>query len=250
MYVALVELEVFSGVSVFLPLASTSAPAYPLPPPTTLLGALAYPYLRIRERKEITDDGHSPTIKILDKVKYAVAGAEAYSISRDIERVYQAVYMRKTYWGVEHRDRWFTIAVRGTVSYLDNKLYLLYVSSDRNLLEYSRGIVRLGRKEAHVAVNKVVIEPIENVAESTRRVFDTIFYVPTSIAECEAASTKVLSMPKLSPKNFAFTLNPELEDFYVPRGLRPMKCELREGGSLISIDGLDIAVPSQLIRGE
>ena len=237
MYVALAKFDVFSNISIFYPLTSKAAPAYPLPPPTTLVGALAYPYLRSREPSEYYN-GYSPAVKLLDVIHYASAGAYAYHIMKDIERIYQHVYLRKDHWS--KLEMAFTVSVRGVTTYLDNELFVLYVSRDRKVLDYIYGITRIGRKECHVALRDVVIEKLEDVV-SHRRIFNTVFYTPTAIAECSKAIR--LSMPKLDKYNFSGTTQPLLEEYFVPNGLEPMECELGPQGLLIEIDGMAIAIP-------
>lgn len=247
MYVALAEVEVFSTISIFLPLASTSAPVYPLPPPTTLVGALAYAYLRSRDADEY-GDGSSPAVKLLKHIIYATAGAEGYQTVREVERIYQAIYQRKERWSEEYMDYWYTIGVRGAISYLDNKLYILYISKDLEVLKHVYGIVRIGRKEGHVAVRKVVIDATKNLVKSIGRgVFRTAFYTPKSIAYCTESTSIVLSLPKLTQSNFMQSTTPHLEEYFVPRESGAMECELRNNGVMLSIKGLDIAVPREYI---
>jgi len=236
-YVALAKFDVFSNISVFYPLTSRAAPAYPLPPPTTLVGALAYPYLRSKCSSEYYN-GYSPAVKLLDVVYYASAGAYAYHITKDVERIYQHVYLKKPHW--RKLEMAFTVSVRGLATYLENELFVLYVSKDRKVLDYVYGITRIGRKECHVALRDIVIEKLENVI-SHHRVFNTIFYTPTAIAECTRAIK--ISMPKLDRRNFSSTTQPLLDEYFVPNGLEPMECELGPRGLLVEINGLSIAIP-------
>ena len=244
MYLAFVELDVFSGISVFAPLASTSAPVYPLPPPTTLVGALAYPLLRSKYSREV-DGEYSTAHRLLNNVVYATAGAKGYSVSRDVERIYQAIYQRKERWEkLEYKDLWYGIGVRGVATYLDDKLYVVYISRDELVLKYVYGITRVGRKESHVAPRRIIIGKVEDFIKYVNS-FETIFYVPTRIAECE--DTLTIAMPRLSRHNFEKTTQPELEDFYVPRGLGSMQCNVKDGeGLVLEIDGFTLAVPKVL----
>jgi len=114
------------------------------------------------------------------------------------------------------------------------------VSKDRKVLDYVYGITRIGRKECHVALRDIVIEKLENVI-SHHRVFNTIFYTPTAIAECTRAIK--ISMPKLDRRNFSSTTQPLLDEYFVPNGLEPMECELGPRGLLVEINGLSIAIP-------
>lgn len=244
MYIALAEFDIFSCLSVFSPLTSTSSPTYPLPPPTTLVGALAYPYLRFKEFKEVVEGGCSPAVKLLDDVVYAVAGAEGWCITGGPERSYQLIYQRPERWGV--KELAYTISIKGLVTYLDDKLYVVYVSKNIEPLKYIYGIVRIGRKEGHVALRQVVIRKLEEVI-CGERIFKTIFYTPTNIVLCNDALK--VSMPKLSRVNYEQTNKPELEEFYVPRGFGPMTCELKKEGVAVNIDGKFVALPKTLVKG-
>ena len=243
MHLAFVELDIFSGISVFASLASTSTPVYPLPPPTTLVGALAYPFLRSRYLREL-DGQYSTAHRLLDSVMYVTAGAKGYSVSRDVERIYQSIYQKKARW--EKPEYRYSIGVRGVATYLDDKLYVVYISRDEQVLKYVYGITRIGRKESHVAPRRVIIGKVEDFVKNVNS-FETIFYVPTRIAECEDALT--IAMPKLSRHNFGKTTQPELEDFYVPRGLGSMQCNVKDGeGLVLEIDGFTLTVPNFVHR--
>jgi len=249
-YVVLVRLKAPYGVSVYYPQASTTAPAYPLPSPTTLVGALAYPYLRKTTNSEVEIVGGrpcSPARRLLGKVLYASAGAESYSVSRDVERLLQVIYLRKAHWG--RAEMMYTVGVRGVTYYLNDDLYVLYVVSDRSLADYAYGIVRLGRKESLVTVEEVVVERLEDTVKSVGRgSFTTFFYYPTRVAvHCPDERAYAIHMPKLSEENFASTRLPETEEFCVPRGW--VTSELREGGALISIGGLEVPVPREVVAG-
>ncbi len=247
MHVALVELDVFSGLSVFYPYTSTAAPVYPLPPPTTLLGAIAYPYMRRYHVEDLEDA--SATVKLLNDIVYTSAGCEGYVITRDVERVYQAIYQRKERWKEESKELWYTIAVRGVVRYLDEKLYVIYISKNPDVLGYAYGITRIGRKESLVVVKSVTIkhlnEVLVNAGYSTS--FETLFYTPATIAECEDTTAVKMHMHKLSRVNFTRTTKPETDEYYVPRGFKPMKCRLLASGALISVKDLNVAIPKHII---
>lgn len=248
MYLALVELEVFSGLSVFLPLTSTSAPVYPLPPPTTLVGALAYPYLRLSNTQEHIQESevtYSPAIKLLDNILYASAGALGYIVTRDVERLYQAIYQRRERWSEKYKELWYTIGIRGVVNYLNNKLYILYISNKEDILYYTHGITRIGRKEGHVSVTRVVIKQLDEVIKSTKEgeVFETIFYTPTKLAVCDPTTSITMFMPKLTRTNFTYTLKADLDEYYIPKNIVPARCVLLRDGALVNVDGFEVAIP-------
>lgn len=243
MYIALVELDVFSGVSIFLPGTSLSAPVYPLPPPTTVVGALSYPYMRQFSKEN--EGSYSASVKLLDYIMYAVAGARGYVITRDTERIYQIIYQRKQRWrSEEFKGLWYTVAPRGIVKYEDDILYLLYISNKRDILNYCYGITRVGRKESPVVVRKVVIRSINEVVEPSLNNFETIFYTPSSIAECDGIS---MPLPALARENYGSRVKPLMEEFYIPRDLGSMTCRVKSEGVLVKIENFHIAIPRNII---
>lgn len=253
MYVAFVKLNVFSCLSVFYPYASTSAPTYPLPPPTTLVGALAYSYMRKDHIEDVVEGGkrHSAAEKMLNYIVYATAGSKGYVVTRDVERVYQVIYQRKERWTEEHKDLWYTVAVRGVVKYLDDELYVVYLSKTPEVLSYAYGIVRIGRKESHVIVKSVTIRHLNEVLvkDPHVRIFETAFYTPVNIAECEDETSITTHMNKLVTLSFAYTKEHETEEFYLPKGLGLMKCRLLDKGVLIRLEDLYVAIPRSLLNG-
>jgi CRISPR-associated protein Cas5a/b/c len=248
-YAVLIKLKAPYGISVYQPQASTTAPAYPLPPPTTLVGALAYPYLRKSISLEVDVIGeklYSPARRLLGKVIYASAGAEGHFRSRDIERIFQVIYMRKEHW--DKYEMFYSIGVRGVTYYLDENIYIFYIISDPSLLNYVYGIVRLGRKESIVVVEDVVIEKLENAIRiNDKDSFDTFFYFPTRVANCPGETAYTSHMPKLSEINFTSIKSPETEEYCIP--LKKIHSELKGGGALISIDEFEIPVPKEVIGG-
>jgi len=249
LWFALVKVKVFYGTSIALPLASTSTPVYPLPPQTTVLGALAYPYLRLKElRGEIkpVEDLKQYVKDLLDKVVYVAAGTEGYVSIRTLEQIYQEVYLRK-----QHRGKGmeFSVGVKGLTTYVDNVLLLLYVSRDPDILRYAYGISRVGRKEDIVAVEDVIIDRLEGYIESSR--FATVitsFYVPRRLVE-SCSNAKKLSMPILDITNFSTTVEPLTQEFYVPSGLGPMMCTIGRQGALLKVSNLEIIIPRELLSG-
>ncbi len=246
-YVVLLKVRTPAGISVYHPLATTTAPSYPLPPPTTLVGALAYPYLRITSSKEIiedSEDSYSPTMLILDKVLYATAGAEGWVPTRDVERVYQLVYQRKDRW--DSVDLAYTIGVRGITHYPDNKLYVLYILKDRELAKYAYGIIRIGRKESLVSIEDAVVKELHETLKAVGKgTFETYFYLPEEIAIC--TNHEIVTFPKLIKENFSRTISPLTEKYCVSKGLGAIRGELKSSGALIKVEDFEIPIPKHFI---
>lgn len=232
MYVALVRLQTPYPISVFVPLVTLSAPAYPLPPPTTLLGALAY----VVFREDVDETGpKSPAAKLLHVVTYTAAGATAYFPTRQAERVLQAPYLEARY--RKNPAMLYSVGVRW--SYIYHDLKLLYVAKDREALERLWGLVRLGRKEGIVAVEDVKIAELKEASTATSRhhYVETYFYAPTRLAQfCE--ESEKFTMPTLDERNFASTTTPIAEEFWIPKGLgEPMRCVPSKDALVVEIDG-------------
>jgi len=247
LWFALVKARVFYGTSIALPLASTSTPTYPLPPPTTVLGALAYPYLRLRElRGEIKpdEDLRQRARELLDKVVYVAAGAEGYVSIRTLEQIYQEIYLRKQHWG---KGMAFSVGVKGLTTYADNALLLLYIAKDPDILRYTYGIVRVGRKEDIVAVEDVIIDRLETYVNGSQfATVTTPFYVPRRLVE-SCSNAKAFSMPVLNVSNFGTTVEPVTEEFYVPSGLGPIMCTTGKQGALLRINNINAIIPRELL---
>jgi len=247
LWFALVKVKVFYGTSIALPLASTSTPVYPLPPQTTVLGALAYSYLRLKElRGEIkpVEDLKQHVKDLLDRVVYVAAGTESYVSLRTLEQIYQEVYLRK-----QHRGKGmeFSVGVKGLTTYADNVLLLLYIAKDPGVLRYAYGIARMGRKEDIVAVEDVVIDRLETSVKIAQFAsVETPFYTPRRLVE-GCVNAKRFSMPVLDPANFGTTVEPITEEFYVPSGLGPMMCTIGRQGALLKANNIDVIIPRELL---
>jgi CRISPR-associated protein Cas5a/b/c len=233
-YALLIKLDVFSGVSTGPPLIGPASPPLPAPPPSTLLGALAYPYLREQGVPEVVYvDGKpcSPAVKIIEKVHYASAGFYGRIEQRTLERVIQAFYLRKSH--LSDVKMLWSIAQRGFTSYADDVLYLFYIVSDPELAKYAYGITRIGRKESIVVVRNVIVRPLEELISSERD-GSTIFYTPKNCAKlCEGSFE--FKMSKLHKDNLCKTVKPEiLEEYYVP-GFDGMKCRASDEGVFLRL---------------
>ncbi|MEM0368802.1 MAG: type I-A CRISPR-associated protein Cas5a [Desulfurococcaceae archaeon] len=246
-FAVLIKIKAPAGVSVYYPLATTSAPSYPLPPPTTLAGALAYSYLRVKQFTEFVDEGFSPVVRVLDKILYATAGAEGWMPSRDTERIYQLIYQRKERWN--NLELAYTVGVRGNMYYVNDELYLFYVLTDEKLAKHAHGIIRMGRKENLVSVEEVVIEELEKVAQPKDvRDFTTYFYFPEEVAVC--ADCDILEMPKLSKGNFkSGVVVPVMGRYCISRVFGAVRGKLKSNGAIVKISGLEIPLPEQVVKG-
>lgn len=254
-HVLLVEVAPHSPVSVFVPLSSAAAESFLLPPPTTLVGALAYAYLRTQGSVKELEDGASAAARLLEKVDYAAAGVlNGYMVFRTVERVYQHPYLRS-----EHRREMgmaYTVAPRAAALY--NRLLLLYITRDRDLARYAYGITRVGRKEGLVSVLNVVCEEVGKVV-SPSTACSTTFYFPKSIADSLSGPHEVQRLPVLSRRNFEKQVRTiedlDREEFVVPKppALSKLSVTLNKEGAVLRVEtsvGLvEVPVPRAAIEG-
>jgi CRISPR-associated protein Cas5a/b/c len=254
-YALLVEVIPHSPISVFVPFSSAAAESYLLPPPTTLVGALAYAYLRAQGSMQELRDGVSAAVKLLEKVDYAAAGVlDGYLLFRTIERIYQHPYLRS-----EHRskvDMAYTVAPRAASFF--NRLLLLYIVRDRDLAKHAYGIVRVGRKEGLVSVNNVVCEEVEKVVAPAAECYTT-FYFPRRVASSFSGPHEIQLMPKLSRRNFEKRARSadeiEREEFVVPKppGFSALSVELSEQGIVLKLRAstgtVEVPVPRSVVEG-
>jgi CRISPR-associated protein Cas5a/b/c len=254
LYAVLAKTSAFGSLATFVPYSTVSANTYPLPPPTTLVGALAYAYLRSRnDFRELASDGSSLASELLKSraVLYAVAGTdEPFTIIQTTERVYQHIYLR-----AEHRKRMdmaYTVGVRsGTI--LKN-FYMFFIVSDSELAKYCYAITRVGRKESLVAVENVEVTPLSK-AVTEGRYCETYFYFPMSIAE-EYGPTDMwmqIDMPTLVQENFA-KRGIVTERFVVPKPFTLTRATVRlnESGVVLKVRSgskvFEIPVPRSVVE--
>lgn len=246
-YSVLVKVRASTGISVYYPLATTTAPSYPLPPPTTLAGALAYSYLRTVRSTELVEEAsevYSPTVLVLDEIAYTAAGAEGWALTRDTERVYQLIYQKKPRWS--SLELAYTVGSRGTAYYLNDKLYILYILTNKKLVEYAYGITRIGRKENLVSVEDIAVEELSRTVKSVGSgTFESYFYLPEEIAIC--TNHEIISLPELAKENFKRTVSSITDRYCVSRGLGAIRGQLKSAGALIRMEDFDIPIPRQVV---
>ncbi|MHB9301897.1 type I-A CRISPR-associated protein Cas5a [Thermofilum pendens] len=252
LYAVLVELEARFPISVSIPFVLTSSDSYPLPPPTTLVGALAYPYLRVKGQYSEYLDGFSPAKELLGKVVYASAGvASMYTVSRTVERVLQAPYLQPH--NLRSVDMFYTVGTRMLV-YTD-ALYAFYVVNDPDLVKCAYGIFRLGRKESLVSVSKVVAEPLDKVLSYETEAC-TRFYFPKKISDNLLGPYEEIDMPVLDESNYRGSTKPLTERFVVPPPFeeREVCVELNNEGAVVEIaterGAVGIPIPRRVKDGD
>ncbi len=171
------------------PFVSGGGGSLPYPPPTTLIGALTAPYMKLNKPIELTVNGrepYSPSIELLGKaVYYAVLGyKDAYASQViDLSKQFIYAYLRK-----EHKKnkRFWSAAIGFGKTYSPGEAYIAYIVSRDKAYEFSKiawGITRIGSKEGLVSVKNVVLLEKPEILTSYS-VVNTIFPTPKNIAEC------------------------------------------------------------------
>jgi len=255
LYAALVEISLFGPIAVYTPYSSISSNAYPLPPPTTLVGALAYAYKRsLGDFKELAEDGSSPALELVENgmVLYASAGIERpYTVSHSIEKVYQQIYLRTQHW--RNIKMAYTIGARAITIF--DRLWLFYILSREDVARYGYGITRLGRKESLVSVERVFVTPIEKVVVKSSTC-ETGFYFPLNIASDYSPKDlwMEIDLPVLRKENF-LKKGDVVEKYVLPKPFtfRKATVELNENGVVLRISIEDnkvfeIPVPRKVIE--
>lgn len=221
---SLVLVEIFFSWGFILkpPYLALGGKTLSYPPPTTLVGALTYPYMKItgdtREVLIINNKPYSPASKLLDKVKYAVMGyPEPRTIQIvDINRYASYGYIRDDY--KRRMEMWFSIMGVGK-NYTPYKSVIAYLVDSRYIDEISKvawGISRIGSKEGLVSVTKVVTIRNPQILQNTR--VETIFPVPADLVSNTLENTEKIRLWRLSREAYSsISRVEEFEEYYVPK---------------------------------
>ncbi len=200
---ALVVDGVFNwGFSVRAVYTSAASQPYPLPPPTTLVGALAASYVRIKGLPEvIIKNGmiYSRAAELLNDVLWATIKIHSYAIMySDMGRLVRTHYLRDEY----RRDpkRWFGISSVGKV-YSNSSFRIIYILRGTNKVPYEtlgRSIVSLGSKEGlvHIKDSRVV----DAVVTGKKYDIETPYYTFRRLIEdYEVGTGVIVKMPPYPP---------------------------------------------------
>ncbi len=254
----LVEIVFSWGHMVRPPFVSGGGSSLPYPPPTTLVGALAYPYAKTRYPVEIIygrEGPASPTVLLLDKVYYAVMGYPVKAAVDIVDMTRQYIY---AYLRAEHKRNkaLWTAAVGVGKTYSPHRAVIAYVIDEKysGLLEkLAWGITRIGSKEGIVAVKQVSL--IRRPEFIDKRRVRTIFPTPRSIALCEEGCTPIYYW-KLTDTVYRPThakLSRNLIDHYIVPQETPgvyggsMKIRVNDNGVILNTPYGPIAIPKTLL---
>ncbi|RLG82006.1 MAG: type I-A CRISPR-associated protein Cas5 [Thermoprotei archaeon] len=223
----IIDLELHWGYSIKEPLYTASQPTYKLPPQTTVVGALAYPYAYVNRLPENVVDGdklYSTTRCLASMIKWVSVRNTMAPLgpieTMDINRLILVLGIRRAHLYPGSKFIWGVQPV-GKVYSPFQKLEVLVIPSENRVDEVAKlaySIVRLGCKEGITAVNNVKIIDI-NV--SKQNMVSTSYYFPKRLAKNMVGNYIITYMPTLS-KNFyrlAYITDPHkfMEEFIIPR---------------------------------
>lgn len=191
----LVKTKVFWGYSIKHPTQTAAQDSTPLPPPTTVLGALASPYAKYKKLPEASRIGtrvYSTAVELLlnGVIKYCTSGitdplAVKYSdVARNIMLIYQRHKVKDYHFAVQAMGKVYAPLLGDE---LKSKLLLAYVVNDEYvelITKLAWGITSVGSKEGLVSVDDVTVHDLKIVEH--KKVVETPFITPTNVAECNA----------------------------------------------------------------
>ena len=175
------------GWSIKAPGQSAAQTPIPVPPPSTLLGALAYPYFTFKGWPElIFENGayYSPAYKLLEQVSYAAFGisTSVATVHQDLTKNVIAPYLRQPHRKIS--SNWFGAQAMGKTINPNGKIEIAYVlrpgADEAGLLKAAWSITRLGSKEGIIAVEDA---SVQEVVPAEMRLAITAFYAPYSCVE-------------------------------------------------------------------
>lgn len=183
-----VDIEVHWGYSVREPMYTASQPSYRLPPQTTMIGALAYPYAKTNKIPEcITLSGalYSSATRIAGLIKWVTVknplGPLGPIATNDISRLLLVLGVRREHIYRGSRFIWGVQPV-GKIYAPSTVFRAVYIVEDGKAADIARmaySIVRMGSRESLVDVKKVVVSRIIRVK---KRPVTTLYYFPSRLA--------------------------------------------------------------------
>lgn len=247
------------GWSLKYPGQSAAQQALPLPPPTTLIGALSKSIVSLKgEGGEVLKEGskyYSKASDALKYVSYVTCGVPNGKIVTymDMSRNLSAPYLRRT-----HRrdmERWFAVQAMGRSFCVGGKLLIAYVikqDADDELVYKAASILsRIGSKESIVSVDSIKMFDIRlNKHEGH---VDTCFYVPEEVVETPLKDYEYINFWDFKdPRSYELGgEKPRELRYLVPKGLLQyggsMELVPRENAVFVDALGQTILVPREVV---
>jgi len=254
----LVKLRLHWGYSVKQPAFSASQPSFKLPPPTTLIGALAAAAAMSEGWPEAYLEGdsvYSSAARILKTVPWATLrmltmDPDLLAETRDLTRVLIAPYVRRDnlypgspyIWAVQSHGKIYAPAAALEV------LYIVRDGEADKLYKYAWGITRLGSKESIVSVNRV--EALDASPAQLSEAETSYGFLRHAAASIEGPFT-AYRLPSLSADWFKLStvrdVNTFMADFIIPKG--SVKVRLSNRGAALIVGGLGaVIVPREVVE--
>lgn len=232
--ILLVDIVFSWGHMIRPPYQSGGGQALPYPPPTTLIGALAAPYLRLREPVEIIyhdKKAYSPAAKLLDIVSYAVMGYPKPCVTEiiDINKYYSYAYLRPKY---KKDERFWSAAIGTGKIYSPSNAVIAYIVEQEygeELAKAAWGITRIGSKEGLVSVRNVKLVKKPTVIEEQKTI-STIFPTPLNIVE-PRENCRIIYFWKIMREAYTSYMPKEYEE-YLDKYVVPEFTSRVYGGSM------------------
>jgi len=240
------------GFSVRIITESAAAQYYPYPPPSTLIGALAYGINTLRGAPEcgLSVSGKGVTVvsnaaPVYDVVPWATfAFSDELSAMRrsvaigysDFIRAFRLLYQRGARHEWDQSDMWYGVNAHGKVYACGAGFKALYLIderrlkdlglSDRDLLRAACSIARIGAREGLVSMISAKISRDIKVysAKEAKVPFETEYYFPVRLVEDNVDGAETVHLPKLDKRMWEFRPERPLalhdhEEYYVPSSL-------------------------------
>jgi CRISPR-associated protein Cas5a/b/c len=261
------------GFSVRLVTESAGAQYYPYPPPSTLIGALAYGVSVVKELPEcvVTTAGGggagilSTAAQVHRAVRWAAfAFSDEFSVGHavavgysDFIRAFRLPYQRGTRHTWDQSDMWYGVNAHGRVYACGAGFKAIYLADEKGLEELGLGehdllgaaysIVRVGVRESLVSVVSAEVTRDVGIrkAGEVKGPLEIEYYFPARLAE-DVEHAELVHLPKLDPRLWEFRptspiLLHDHEEFYAPPGIgfvlkpgRMLVGRLAEGAALVS----------------
>ncbi len=238
----LVEGFLHWGFSVRVVSESAAAHPYLAPPPSTLIGALAYGLSVVKGFSECLEvDGglYSSAVKAKELVRWAAfayaAKGKVFGLPAphtDMVKVFRLPYQRGARHTWDQKDMWFGACGHGKVYAPLMGFKILYLIDDdrasgelseHDIVKACYSICRLGSRESLVSVTNVEVS--RRIEELTRCPVKTRFYFPRRLVKSYREEQGiVISLP--IPSHTMFAVKPQRpvtladhEDYVVPSSL-------------------------------
>jgi CRISPR-associated protein Cas5a/b/c len=239
------------GFSVRLVTESAGAQYYPYPPPSTLIGALAYGVSAVKGLPECiispAGKGSNAILSTVAQIHRAVrwatfAFSDKFSVRRvgavgysDFIRAFRLPYQRgqRHTWG--QSEMWYGVNAHGRVYACGAGFKAIYLVDEKrleglelgesDLLRAAYSIVRIGARESLVSVvSAEVTKDVEvQMSGEVKEPLEIEYYFPARLAE-DVEHAELVHLPRLDSRLWEFRpTRPvalhEHEEFYAPLGL-------------------------------